>query len=282
VLLLPLSEAGLRARGFAYPGPQQFSFPNAFQMKQFTPDPALFWRLPPAAGGNSLGFPGPEPARPKPTGITRILFIGDSLMAQGYPLDAAAALNGQGLAVEGVLLALDGYSSHQGRAAVERFAPALDGDLAVVSFGWNDLAPAYGEPDGRKTLWGQPPLYDELRILQSLQLVGDAAAGANRPLAEPRVAPAEFTANLRAIADLAGVPVVFVTQPGEHAYNALTQDGARDAGAGLLDLSTEWAALPPEVQAALFLPDGVHFSPAGRAAAAERLAEYLAAWLAGQ
>ena len=106
---------------------------------------------------NAHGLRGPLVPFEKEPGERRILFLGDSCTQQGYPAEVATLLTetggGEGPDFDSVTLAVAGYSSFQGRVIAERLAGGLEGDLALVYFGWNDHWLANGAPDvgGRRT-----------------------------------------------------------------------------------------------------------------------------------
>jgi lysophospholipase L1-like esterase len=123
----------------------------------FARDAALGWRLQPGAEGewgdvfvriNAQGLRGPEVALPKPPGVRRLLFLGDSVTF-GYGVEDAASVFpwrvGSALAdaleepVEVVNAGVGGWSPWQELAWLEsdglRYAP----DLLVVGFVLNDV-----------------------------------------------------------------------------------------------------------------------------------------------
>jgi len=57
-------------------------------------DPDFFWTLPPERSEvNVEGFPGPEFVIPKPAGVCRMLFFGESCTQQGFPRGGEARLS---------------------------------------------------------------------------------------------------------------------------------------------------------------------------------------------
>jgi lysophospholipase L1-like esterase len=117
-------------------------------------DPVLFWRPKDGLPYNDQGFKGPLVELPKPEGVFRIVTYGDSNTAgMGttiWPAELQKILERErGAARDWEVLnaGVHGYSSYQGlerfRQEVERVEP----DLILVSFGWNDLADARGQPD---------------------------------------------------------------------------------------------------------------------------------------
>lgn len=307
VLAVLVPELALRAAGFRYESGVQFGYPDPKSMALFESDPRLFWKLKkpedPAhargdTAGNSRGFPGPDPAIPKPVGTYRALFLGDSCTFQGYPWIAAEDLRGQhvpeGKTAEAVSLAVPGYTSLQGLRAAEAFGVELDPDVVFVYFGWNDHWAAYGEIDSKKVSGAAKPAasaFQGSRLVQATAWIATNWLGRRKPLDLPRVLPDEYRENLRAIGAIfapRGVPVVFLTAPttfyrlgvpeklvhdrfaksAEDAialhkrYNAIVREVAAESKAFLLDLEAECDGSPD--LARWFLRDGIHFSPEGR------------------
>lgn len=319
VLALAIPEIGLRIAGFHFEPGIEFGFPRPVAMAKFAPDDKLFWKLrsgEDAVGqkwvGNSKGFPGPEWVIPKPPGVRRILFVGDSCTFLGYPeftlADLRQAEPSDAPPVEGVILAIPGYSSHQGRVAAEMYGRDLDPDVVVVYFGWNDHWLAYGGIDSqKKVVVSTSPAgrmlaraTRDLRLLQAMNWLRQRASGADHPLDELRVPIDEYAANLTAIDQVFkehGKPVVFVTAPTSHyrlgvppyllllhfvadsesairlhrAYNEVVRETARRTGAVLLDLEAEAEAR--QDLDTLFIADGIHFTDAGNAWVGGRVAQ---------
>jgi lysophospholipase L1-like esterase len=307
-LALVVPELGLRSAGFRHVSGIQFGFPEPEEFWELELDPELFWKLPHAPPlTNSLGFFGPEPRRAVPSGTVRLLVLGDSCAQQGYPLawpELASAMLSErtGREVDEVNLALSGYSSHQGRVLADRHAAELAPDLALVAFGWNDhwLARGAADADKRVDLRFEG-LYRRFRLLQLVRRARDALAppdDAPRP-GRPRVPREDFRANLRAMVErlrAAGAAVVLATMPTTHdlelpeylveqgfvagregalelhrAYNRDVREVAAESGAVLWDLERELEGRPDREE--LFLPDGIHFTEAGRLAVAKSFAE---------
>lgn len=314
--IVVVPELALTALDLRYESGIQFGFPRPHQFVYFVPDEELFWKLPASRSDvNSLGFPGPEIERPKPAGTYRMLFLGDSCTQQGYPRTAELLLNADGreaVRFESVLLAISGYSSHQGRVAAERYGRDLQPDLVFVYFGWNDHWRAWGAVDATKevevpeTGWSRwaAGLYNESRFLQGARRLLDASLGGGRSgqLGALRVPKEHYERNLRAIHSLfseAGVPVVFVTAASSHArlgvdprlieigqvptaefgirihreYNRIVRRVAAATGAGLLDLAKEFGRYDDATLRAVFVDDGIHFTPEGLGLVGERVAE---------
>jgi lysophospholipase L1-like esterase len=128
----------------------------------FMPDEALGWRLIPGATGlwggvpvriNAKGLRGPELPYPKPTGTTRILFLGDSVTF-GYRVayedtivhHVEQELRELGHPVEAINAGVGGYSPWQELAYLEGEGLRYQPDLVVLSFVLNDVTTKFGLP----------------------------------------------------------------------------------------------------------------------------------------
>jgi lysophospholipase L1-like esterase len=319
VVALALPEIALRLFGFHFEPGIEFGFPRPQAMAKFAPDERLFWKLRTGDAsvaekwsGNSMGFPGPEVVLPKPQGMERILFLGDSCTFLGYPeftmKDLRGAPEEKGKSFDSVILAIPGYSSHQGRVAAEMYGQNLEADVVVVYFGWNDHWKAYGSIDSEKVVHVSHSLPSrffarasrDMRLLQAMNWLRQRMTGADQPIGRLRVPPEEYAANLTAIDALFeqhGTQVIFVTAPTSHyalgvppyllllhfvddaegamklhrAYNEIVRETARRTGAILLDLEAEAEAR--DDLATLFIADGIHFTEAGNAWVGGRVAQ---------
>ncbi|MEW6741873.1 MAG: GDSL-type esterase/lipase family protein [Planctomycetota bacterium] len=311
--LIVWPEVGLRVAGWRFDaaGVVQFGYPRPDSRLPLERDPELFWRLASGSEGtNSLGFLGPEIEVRKPRETFRLLFLGDSCTAQGYPkrgyvnivLELLNGFAGASRRFEAVNLSLFGYSSHQGVVLARKWAPQLAPDLGVVYYGWNDHWQAYGGSDREKAASTAPRLL--LRKLGSSRLVRwlarRAAAVLSRPLDKPRVSLEEYRENLAHIGECIGKGggrVVLLTAPSAHErlgvpdylveqgfaaskeqvlelhrrYNDVVREVAREQGWFLLDLDADSAAV--DDPASIFLADGIHFTPRGLQWVATCLAE---------
>jgi lysophospholipase L1-like esterase len=307
-LLVVVPELGLRGAGFRYVSGVEFGFPEPELFQELEPDRDLFWKLPPGAPANRLGFFGPDPRTPKPDGTFRWIALGDSCAQQAHPRAwpelAAAELERDAPGLEVVNLSMSGYSSHQGLALVERHGAELEPDLAAVAYGWNDHWLARGAIDAEKRIDpGSERLYRSSRLLQALRKLAverEWISRAGVTLTEPRVAPGSYRENLeRIVASLRrrGARVVLLTIPSSHgrlgvpgylverefaasaeavlgmhrAYNEIVREVAGATGAELLDLAAELDGR--DDVARWFLEDGIHFSEEGRAEVARRFVE---------
>ena len=312
-----IPEWALRVAGFRHESGVQFGFPRPEQFDRFVRDESLFWTLDPAAEGvNSRGFPGAEWSERKPPGEFRILYLGDSCTYEKEHVVSYPSLVHELREVRGraggdyISLAVPGYSTHQGRILAERYGAALEPDVAVVFFGWNDHWLAYGEIDSEKALGVGPVaqltdwVHGHSRLVQWVSYgVAQAAEGLREEPAGPRrlrVPLPEFERNLRAIVAAfrrADVPVIVVTAPSAHAalgvpryvvergfsvdaetalvdharYAAAARAVAESEGAWLLDLERDFGAVPPERLRRYFRVDGIHLSLLGAVEVALRV-----------
>jgi len=309
-------ELALRAVDFRYASGSRFGYPDPAEFTRFVPDAELFWKRSPSARGvNSMGFRGAEPAVPKPANVFRILYLGDSCTEQGYPEIVQDLLNvahlGERRRFESVPLAVSGYSSHQGRVLADRYGDAMDPDIVVIYFGWNDHWRAYGSVDSDKVV--RVPnssaalmvgrLYNGSRLLQATRRLveGLVARPDQHPLETERVPAPEYERNLRTMLDVfsaRGTPVVFITAPSSHEtlgvpdhlvdigqvpdkefavrihseYTDIVRAVSGDPGGILLDLEAELSELSDTALAEVFLEDGIHFTRFGLGLIAERVA----------
>jgi lysophospholipase L1-like esterase len=235
-----LGEAGLQILGVQ------------IRAERIIRDPVLGWRNRPGWRGptytiNSWGCLGPEPAAPKPAGVTRILCLGDSCTAgdllprfeDTYPSQLSTELRrlSPDRETEVINAAVGGYSSFQGRLWLERELLDLEPDVLVVYFGWNDHWPARAGGSDEE-LSGS--LHERLRAWLAWSKVVQLAirtyhmafgrrvvpAGEGAPTAvsgrPPRVSRTDYRANLLRMAEVMaerGGKSVFVTAPN---YLALT------------------------------------------------------------
>jgi lysophospholipase L1-like esterase len=195
----------------------------------FEADPLIFWKLRPnidrlvwdqtLVSTNERGLRHPRPIGPKRPGSRRIVCLGDSVTygtrvpeaatadAPGpgapYPRVLEDLLRATGLDVEVIAMAVPGHSSHQGLAWARRDLAALEPDLVIVCYGWNDvsLMPAPDEQAMRT---------DALRVAARSVLMNSQAAlrvvSALRPRPRartlslvPRSSPDRYVTNIRAI-----------------------------------------------------------------------------------
>ncbi len=300
-LFLLLLEVILRRIHFRFEPETEFAYPRPGDFSQLRYDPVVFWTLAPSQPGvNSWGFRGDEIVTPKPDGAYRILFLGDSIMQTGYPYLVEQCLHQTGFPnAETILLAVNGYSSYQGRVLAEKYGGILEPDLVVLQFGWNDHWLAYGKPDAEKVLLfpnSTKPLWlkavERIHIYQGLVWISAWLTGqdVNRVTGAVRVPSEQYRENLTVIRQMfeaKNVPVVLVTAPSglgllgvpqqtitggfalsaENAIQLHTQynEIVREvAGNGwMVDLEKRYAELSKEDLAHLFQEDNIHPSNNG-------------------
>jgi lysophospholipase L1-like esterase len=311
-VLLLTPEMLLRFVRFEFAPGVQFGYPRPTSWEPLLPDAELFWKLPPNLEGvNAWGFRGRDWVVPKPPGVYRLMFLGDSVQ-RAYPalveLLLSADRTGPGR-VETLNLSVEGYSSHQGRILTDRFGTMLEPDLVIVSYGWNDHWQAYGSADSSKEVdTDTSPIgrtvqvaFRYSRTLQWLRSLG----GTPEPLPIPRVSLAAYRDNLSYIGGFFAqrkVPVVFLTSPTahdllgvpdfliemgfapdkesvirlHHAYNDVVREVAAREPLRLFDLAAE--TVSPEVARAAFADDGIHLTPEGVALMARQVAGFVEAY----
>jgi len=319
-IVLATPELALRAADITYETGIQFGYPRPSQFLELVPDKDLFWKLPPNSSSvnsmppvNSLGFYGKEFQVSKPPGVYRLMFLGDSVPAQGYPQTVETFLNWlhpSGMRFESINLAVGGYSSYQGRLLADKYGKTLQPDLVLVSYGWNDHWQAYGQIDSRKAINIEHSLlhktvdliYRHSRILQWLLHAELWLRGAEHPIAQVRVPLDEYRNNLTHIGDLfaaMNVPVIFIAPPTSYyvlgvpdyyikrgfaaskekalelhkAYNQAVREVAESRHWLVLDLEQEIGSL--RNLSDIFLTDGIHLTPNGRALLAQRITEFI-------
>ena len=310
-LLLVVPELSLRVGHFRYQSGIEFGYPRPDTFVSLVPDRDLFWIYPSdQADVNSLGFKDQEPVVPKPAGSTRILFLGDSCTEQGFHQYVELTLNEQSdVAVDCMMLAAAGYSSHQGRVLAEKYLDRFEPDLVFVYYGWNDHWQAYGSTDAEKVIEqatsGRHSLasriYNNCHLWQAIRYLVTGSA-ANAPIGDVRVPPEIYRENLEAIArqcDETAIPLVLVTAPSSYAalgvpdylversfvpdkqtaldrhdaYAELTRQVAGDGGHLLLDLAQQFSTLKDP--GTVFMADGIHFQPAGLVLVTERVTRFI-------
>jgi len=312
IVLVP-PEIYLRLTGFRYETDVQFGYPRPYQLSAAERDENLFWTFPKLRPGiNSYGYEGAEPARPKPAGIYRILYLGNTCTAEGFPSMTELILRETNPAVECVNFAAPGYSTYQGKVLARTCLTELTPDLLVVSFGWNDRWLAYGSPDETKKMIVKrgaaaefmSGLYNRWRLLQFCRKALSPVLGNSTPLDVSRVPMDQFRKNLEEIGSDArklGIPVIFATEPSSHPsigvpddvvtsgfakskeaslallreYNDVVREVAREQGSWhLVDLDALMSSRSDVRQ--LFTGDGIRYSRPGMALVADIEARYIA------
>jgi lysophospholipase L1-like esterase/tetratricopeptide (TPR) repeat protein len=267
-------------------------------------DPDLYYRLRPGpllAGHypiNAQGYRGPEFERAAPPGTLRIVCLGDSSTfgltvadEDTWPAQLQRILAGLyegSRRVEVVNVGVIGYSTEQNRRQLVRDVLPLRPDAVVLCpTAQNDATLRLGPPDEvlLERNGSLPARLSQLRVVQRLGFdftPGDFPAGAEavalglrpgQPGVGPRVPPARFSENLRAMAQCArdaGVACLYVATPHDPARTAGLPDlgaseqrlidAAQSEGVRLADVRDDFAAYAPLA----LTSDEVHFTPLGQ------------------
>ncbi len=123
--------------------------------------------------------------------------------------------------IDCIVLALPGYTSHQGRVLAEIYGEKLEPDIVFVYYGWNDHWLAFGRPDSKRTvhLFAEN-LYQNIRTVQALRkTMTFFNVISDNPVSQVRVSLDEYRENLTAILKVfqrSSIPVIFVTAPTSH------------------------------------------------------------------
>ncbi|UCG62137.1 MAG: hypothetical protein JSV52_02295 [Candidatus Zixiibacteriota bacterium] len=310
-LMVVSPELFLRTIDFEYVSGVSFGGLRPERRSFFEPDDELMWKHRRGQPGiNSFGFRGREVQVPKPKGVRRILFIGDSCTDQDFAGYVEQLLNrlagGDSLRFECIIMAVPGYSSFQGIVIAQKYAELVRADIAFVYFGWNDHWLAYGGTDdefaGERFDSIIRHIYNHSRLLQlGVRVSPDSPGGSESIIEQVRVPAPQFRDNLKSISSIltgAGTRVVFITAPSNHEqagvprylveqrlapneafvlsrhrqYCDIVRDVAMETASGLLDLQKEMAVRP---NYGLFMTDGIHFTDTGLKAVAALVYVYL-------
>lgn len=272
------------------------------------PDPVLLWRPVARSPYGSQRFKGPDVRVPKPAGATRVIAYGDSNtdgpLEGSWPNQLNGLLHAEDSRREAVNAGVTGYSSFQGLQRFREEVSVYTPDVVLVSFGWNDVAPAIGPPDrafaessGFKSLDTHLVGLRRLLLRYQFYLVAQhylaPRAKDPAPAAEyaPRVSLDDYAANLTAFVTTArehGAIAVLLTRPYREptasleqgpgwrrfvpAYNRKLLEVAADSGAPAVDVQAAFAGRPD-----LFV-DECHFTQDGHATLARLLASRLDEW----
>lgn len=271
------------------------------------PDPVLLWRPVARAPYGRQRFKGPDVRVPKPAGLTRVMAYGDSNTdgppAGSWPNQLDDLLRRDNPPREAINAGVTGYSSFQG---VQRFngeVSVYTPDIVLVSFGWNDVAPAIGPPDRAfaqsarfKSIDAHLIALRRLLLRYQLYLVAQRYLGPrpSEPATTsyaPRVSLEDYAANLTAFVTVArehGAVAVLLTRPYREptssleasdgwrrfvpAYNRKLLEVAAATGTPALDVEAAFANRPD------LFSDECHFTQQGHARLAEILAGQLDEW----
>lgn len=131
-------------------------------MARLSSNPKLYYELVPGvAGVNSAGYRGPQYPERKPTGVKRIVGVGNSTLfatelaeKDGYLRRLEGLLNEAGdRTVQIVNLAVPGYNTHQELEMLRTRGLAFDPDLVILGYDHNDPHPILGR--------NRPPMSDD-------------------------------------------------------------------------------------------------------------------------
>jgi lysophospholipase L1-like esterase len=202
-----------------------------------TPDRELFWKMIPgySAGGLSInrqGFRGPEIDLQKTAGVSRIVFLGDSVTfgfnvseEETYVRKVLERVNEfsgdeKRNRIEVINTGVAGYTSWQGRRLYETRLARYRPDVVVALFGYNDHHSAV-QTDREKYAWRDLALFAHhlsktgmFRLAQAIH--ARVTGGSLRQAPVPRVSLDEFEENLLALQGLAksqGARCLFMTVP---------------------------------------------------------------------
>ncbi len=270
----------------------------ALDKGRFLPDEDLFWKLPVHPRDAAIRAIQPDVDVPAKGERRRILVLGDSCsrLSQAIPPYSALLEDSlRSLNIEVWNAAVPGYTTWQGRAWLPKQLLAIQPDVAVIYFGWNDHWRATGitDEDYARQMQGS-----SLRLTQLFRKMPDPP-----PL---RVTGTQYRDNLQAMVaefEAIGTRVILVTAPsnltqeararilqtrylirGDNAgaihqeYLAVVREVCAGSGANLLDASQVFAAVGNPKQ--LLMRDGIHLTDKGHQLMATLLAARLPASLA--
>ena len=271
------------------------------------PDPVLLWRPVARSPYGRQRFKGPDVRTPKPAGVTRVMAYGDSNtdgpLTGAWPNRLEDLVRSDTPPRESINAGVTGYSSFQGLERFREEVSVYQPDIVLVSFGWNDVAPAIGPPD---RAFAQSTAFTSVDrhmvAVRRLLLRYEFYLVARRYLSPPPVEPAatayaprvsldDYAANLTAFVTTArdhGAVAVLLTRPYRETTSSLEQsDGWRRFvpayNRKLLDVAAATGAPALDVQAAFagrrdLFADECHFTEEGHAALARMLASHLSDW----
>lgn len=144
VVTLGAAEVVLRLTNFGIITPEMnfgVNTRDALDKGRFLPDPDLFWKLPVLPGDADLRAVHPDVPVPPKGRTRRILVMGDScsrISTKSPPYSVLLERLLGGGQVQVWNAAVPGYTSHQGRAWLKKQLGAMEPEVAVVYYGWND------------------------------------------------------------------------------------------------------------------------------------------------
>jgi lysophospholipase L1-like esterase len=283
VTALGIPEVLLRLFGYTYTPlriqsiqtSNEWRYFHAFRDEHFEYDPFLIWR--PRKGiapFNSLGYRGREINPQKAPGEVRILAVGDSntlgWLGAGdfnWPAHLDERLAAKNHRVVVMNAGVYGYTSFQGLRRLEQ-SLALQPDLVLVSFGWNDALNATMSDADFVSKPIRAQHVDEILVrsrVGQLLLATYDRFGSGRQTLVPRVNLQGYRDNLREMILVSrgrGIQLVILTRPfidgsGDQTYNQSVLELAKEAGVHVIDVNTYFLDKPE-----LFTDDS-HFTEAG-------------------
>lgn len=212
VVTLCAVELVLRAVGYGRITPEMNFGVNtrgALERGGFEPDADLFWTLPARPTSIDLDIRAVHPRRPVPPRDVRrrLIVLGDSCSRISMATPPYSELLEQYLGSDWEVFnaAVPGYTSHQGLVWLRTQLLAMQPDLVVVYFGWNDHWRSTGVTDRQYAQW---------HAVSRIRLLGLVRG---RPAQPPlRVPVDQYAENLRMIVDeirAAGAQVILVAAP---------------------------------------------------------------------
>jgi len=263
----------------------------ALDQGRFLPDKDLFWKLPPHPLDGEIRAIQPDTPVPPKGAARRILILGDSCSKISQKLPPYSALledTLRGHNVEVWNASVPGYSVWQGRAWLHKQLLAIEPDVTVVYFGWNDHWRSTGTTDAE---------YAASRQTSSLRLLAlFHRQGADRPLRVPVTEYGEILGGI--VSDLCarGTVVYLIAAPSNltgEARQRLVQSGYLRPGDNALELHRRYLLELKEVADTtdatmlnisglfaglnaprlLLMRDGIHLTDRGHQVLAAVLAE---------
>jgi lysophospholipase L1-like esterase len=300
-LALGAGEVVLRAMNYGVITPEMNFGVNtkmSLDQGQFLPDGDLFWKMPVHPLDDQFRSIQPDEPVPPKGAAQRILVLGDScskLSQQLPPYSVLLEDSLRGANVEVWNASVPGYTSLQGRAWLQKQLLAIEPDIAVIYFGWNDHWRSTGITDADYAA-GQKGA--ALRLVSLFK-----KSPAKKPL---RVTLDQYSENLTAMVSelrAQGTAVFLIAAPsslGREARQRLVQTGyltpqdnavelhrdyllrlkevADSTDAVMLNISSLFAGLAPPRE--LIMRDGIHLTDRAHQVLAAVLAEACAPVLA--
>ena len=301
IMALGMGEIVLRVIDFGTITPEMNFGVNtqmALDKGRFLADEDLFWKLPVHPRDVEIRAVQPDVEVPPKGERRRILVLGDSCSRLSQAIPPYSVLLEDSLRNQKVEVwnaAVPGYTTWQGLAWLHKQLLAIQPDVAVIYFGWNDHWRATGitDRDYARRLQGS-----SLRLTQLFQKMPDPS-----PL---RVNSEQYRDNLQTMVaelDAIGTRVILVTAPssltqeararilqtrylvrGDNAgaihqeYVDVVREVCVGTSANLLDASRVFSAVGVPKQ--LLMRDGVHLTDKGHQLMATLLTLQLAPFLA--